>query len=105
MLPRSIATLRQNAKLWSIAWWCRVTPRPPATAIQWSRLKAVQQADAGSGETGKTKIVPLRRRLFELVDTVAEPSPDARATNDRRKRLMSETPTFGRYAEIPYDQM
>ena len=44
--------------------------------------------------------------LVRRVDSVAEPSPDAGAKNDSKGgKLMSETPTFGRYAEIPYEKM
>src|SRR5262249_37708988 len=40
------------------------------------------------------------------VDSAAALSRDARTeTTTARKKLMSETPTFGRYAEIPYDKM
>jgi 4-carboxymuconolactone decarboxylase len=41
-----------------------------------------------------------------MVDSVAEPSPDASVKTDSKGgKLMSETPTFGRYAEVPYDRM
>jgi 4-carboxymuconolactone decarboxylase len=40
------------------------------------------------------------------VDSVAGPSPDAwRKKRLEGNRLMSDTPTFGRYAELPYEKM
>src|SRR5215469_14035249 len=40
-----------------------------------------------------------------VIDSAARPSQDAPRKNPGRKPAMPDTPTFGRYAEIPYDQM
>ena len=50
--------------------------------------------------------ISIRWTFACRVDSVAGPSPDACAKQRQEgNRLMSETPTFGRYAEIPYDKM